>query len=341
MRLAQIMAGAPTGGAEVFFERLTIALARTTETLPIIRTDPTRAATLQSANLCPIQLKFGSPLDLLTKPRIRRALNRFNPTIAIAWMSRAARFTPSGPWILIGRLGGYYPLRHYRHCDHLIGNTRQICRHITEQGWPHWRVHHLPNFAPDLLHTPLTPRATLDIPDTTPFILALGRLHKNKGFDLLIRALPQIPNAHVLIAGEGPERANLTALARTLNVGARLHLPGWRTDTAALLAAADVLVCPSRHEPLGNVIIEAWSAARPVVAAAADGPRELITPDKDGLLTPLESPETIAIALNAILRDPATARTLAEAGRASYQARFAEAPVLEKWRRFLTTVEKS
>ena len=66
--------------------------------------------------------------------------------------------------------------------------------------------------------------------------------------------MPALPDVHVLIAGEGPERRSLLALAQAEGVAERLHLPGWRADTAALLAAADLLVCPSRHEPLGNVV---------------------------------------------------------------------------------------
>ena len=102
----------------------------------------------------------------------------------------------------------------------------------------------------------------------------------------------QLPGVHAVIAGEGPERAALLDIARSEGVADRLHLPGWRSDTAELLAAADLLVCPSRVEPLGNVVIEAWSARRPVVAAASDGPRELITPGRDGLLVPLGGPES-------------------------------------------------
>jgi glycosyltransferase involved in cell wall biosynthesis len=341
MRIAQIMAGAPVGGAELFFERLTIALAQSGDAvLPVIRHNADRVTRLRSAGLEPTQLRFGSPLDLLTGARLRRALARFNPSVAIAWMSRAARFTPAGSWVLAGRLGGYYDLRHYRHCDHLIANTQQIAAYIRDRGWPAARVHQLPNFAPDLSGAAPASRAGLQIPEQTPLIVALGRLHPNKGFDLLTHALPLIRQAHVLIAGEGPERDNLSKLAQSLRVADRLHLPGWRTDTAALLAAADLLVCPSRHEPLGNVIIEAWSAARPVIAAAADGPRELITPDRDGVLVPLESPEALAEAINSLVQDPARAAALARNGRASYQARFAEAPVLQQWCRFLSTVEK-
>jgi glycosyltransferase involved in cell wall biosynthesis len=178
------------------------------------------------------------------------------------------------------------------------------------------------------------------VPDGVPLLLALGRLHRNKAFDLLVRALLRLPRAHLVIAGEGPERAALEALARAEGISDRLHLPGWRSDTAELLAAADLLVCPSREEPLGNVVLEAWSARRPVIAAAAAGPAELINPTRDGLLVPLEDPVALADAIRALLDDPSRATMLARNGRARYEADFAEARVLARWRRFLGTVEK-
>ena len=343
------MAGAPTGGAELFFERLTIALGQAGDrVLPVIRRDGARAARLAGAGLAPVQLGFGGPLDLVTGPRLARALQAFAPRVAVAWMNRAARFTPIGAWVTVGRLGGYYDLDYYRHCDHLVANTRGIVDWITAQGWPGGRVQYLPNFAPDMAEIAgnrtgpdrASNLAALGIPAGARLLLALGRLHANKAFDVLIRALPRLPGVHALIAGEGPERAALQALARSEGVGDRLHLPGWRTDTAALLAAADILVCPSRHEPLGNVVIEAFAARVPVVAACADGPKELIVPGQDGILVPIDDPGALAEALADLLADPAKAARLANAGRARFAADFAAAPVLARWRHFLATVEK-
>ena len=332
------MAGAPAGGAELFFERLTIALAAAGETvLPVIRHNAARAERLSCAGIAAVQLGFGGPFDLFTGPRLRTALHQFTPRVAVAWMNRAARFTPRGDWVLAGRLGGYYDLSYYRRCDHLIGNTQGIVDWITLQGWPAARVHHLPNFAPDMANAA---PASLDLPHGVRIVLAMGRLHPNKGFDVLVRALPALPGVHAIIAGDGPERAALLTLAGREGVADRLHLPGWRADTAALLAAADVLVCPSRHEPLGNVVIEAWSARRPVVAAAADGPRELITPGSDGILVPPQDAKALAGAIGSLLDDPSRASALAEAGRLRYEAGHAEAPVVARWRQFLATVEK-
>jgi glycosyltransferase involved in cell wall biosynthesis len=337
MRIAQVMAGAPSGGAELFYERLTTALARAgEEVLSVIRRDADRAGRMAELGLSPSQLAFGGPLDLLTGPRLRGILRDFAPRITVAWMNRAARFTPRGEWVLAGRLGGYYDLRHYRRCDHLIGNTRGIVDWILRQDWPAGRVHYLPNFVPDLAGAD---PAALPVPTGAPVVLALGRLHTNKAFDTLIRALPRLPEVHAVIAGEGPERAALTTLAAALGVTDRLHLLGWRHDTGALLAACDLLVCPSRHEPLGNVVIEGWSARRPIVAAAAQGPSELITTGETGLLVAIDDAAALAEAIRATLGTQA-GTALAMAGRRRYEAEFAETGVVERWRRFLGSVEK-
>jgi len=115
---------------------------------------------------------------------------------------------------------------------------------------------------------------------------------------------------------------------------------GWREDTGALLAACDLFICPSRHEPLGNVVLEAWSAARPVIAAAAQGPSELIAEGETGLLVPVDAVEPLAATINALLPDASRAANLAAKGRAQFEENFAEAPVLAQWREFLHKVQR-
>jgi len=338
-RVAMVMAGARHGGAETFFVRLVSALAAAgEEMLALIRRDPTREAALAAAGVPVRGFTFGGPLDLLTRPRLGAALRRFAPRVVVSWMNRASAKTPAGPWIRVGRLGGYYDLRHYRSCHHLVANTMGLVRWISAQGWPAERVHHLPNFTPDLSGAAPVSRARLGVPEGVPLLLAMGRLHPNKGFDTLIEALAGIAEAHLVIAGEGPEREALTTLAARHGVGARTHLIGWRDDQAALLAGADLFVCPSRHEPLGNVVLEAWSAARPVVAAAAQGPAELIEDGTTGLLVPPEDPAALAASVSSLLAEPRRAAALAAAGRAARAARFAPGPVVALWRGFLATV---
>ncbi|MDA8248026.1 MAG: glycosyltransferase [Rhodospirillales bacterium] len=335
MRVAQVMAGAALGGAELFYERLCLALhAAGEQVLPVIRRNPARAARLREGGLLPVELAFGNQLDLLTRPRLRAALRAFAPDVVVSWMNRASRHAPRGPWTLVGRLGGYYDLRYYRACDHLVGNTRGIVSWLRTQGWPEARTHYLPNFVADFAAT--APAA--DLPPYRPLLLGLGRLHTDKGFDLAIRALARLPGAHLAIAGEGPEHAALAALAAREGVAARVHFLGWRDDPGALLKAADLFVCSSRIEPLGNMVIEAWSAGCPLVALAAAGPRELVRPGADGLVTPLEDVAALADAIAGLLADRPRAHALAAAGRARFAAEFAAAPVIAAWRRFLAEV---
>ena len=330
------MAGAREGGAELFYERLCAGLGRAGETvLPVIRTDAARAARLRADGLTPVQLGFGSRADVWTRWRAARALRRFQPRVAVAWMGRAARHAPRGPWVLVGRLGGQYDLRQFARCDHLVGNTQAVVDWILAQGFAPSRVHLLPNFVPEMGGAE---PASLSVPQGAPVVLAMGRLHRNKGFDILIHAMGRVPGAHAVIAGDGPERVGLERLARHAGVADRVHFLGWRTDTAALLAACRVLVCPSRHEPLGNVVLEAFAARRPVVASMADGPRVLIDSGRNGVLVASESAVALAAGIEGVLARPAQAAAMVEAARRRFEQDFSEPAVVTRWREFLGQV---
>ncbi|MBT3532420.1 MAG: glycosyltransferase family 4 protein, partial [Rhodospirillaceae bacterium] len=109
-------------------------------------------------------------------------------------------------------------------------------------------------------------------------------------------------------------------------------------NPAALYEAADLVVCPSRIEPLGNVVLEAWARQRPIVAAAAQGPVELIRDGENGLLVPMEDVDAMAAAINRILSDPDTARNLVRAGYDNYSASYSEAVVVRRYLDFFDAV---
>lgn len=329
------MAGGEVGGAEAFFVRLAGALVRAgVDQRIVIRRHDARAAALRAAGLDPVELAFGGPLDRTTSRRLAAEIEDFAPDIVLSWMNRASLYcararAERGP-VQIGRLGGYYKLKYYRGCDHLIGNTPDIVDYLRRQGWPAEQAHYVPNFVDAAPAAPVE-RTEFTTPMGTPVLLALGRLHRNKAFDVAIRALAELPDAVLWIAGEGPERDALGALADQLGVAQRIRWLGWREDVAALLAAADVLVCPSRIEPLGNVIIEAWAHGCPIVATASAGPGWLIENDASGLLTALEDANALAGAVGRVLGDTGLAERLADAGRAAYQARFSEPVVVKQY----------
>jgi glycosyltransferase involved in cell wall biosynthesis len=340
MRLLQAMAGARHGGAEAFFVRLALALHRAgQEQLLLIRADAARAAALSQGGIEPLQLPFRGLLDIRTRLGFRRAIARYRPRLVLTWMNRASALCPRGDFVHVGRLGGYYDLKYYRRCHHLIANTRDIAAYLVRQGWPAERVHYLPNFVSATPAAPV-PRASLATPEDAPLALALGRLHPNKAFDTLLEALARVPQLHLWLAGEGELRGALERQAAAHGVASRLRFLGWRDDTASLLAAADFLVCPSRLEPLGNVVIEGWAAGRAVLAAAADGPRALIAEGDTGLLVPIDDAAALAEALRQLAGDPVLRARLGAAGRAAYAAEFSEARVVGLYRAFLEEVAR-
>jgi len=340
MRLLQAMAGARHGGAEAFFVRLASALQRAGEQQRVlIRRDPDRAATLRRAGIEPIELPFRGGLDIATRRRFRRAVAEFRPRIVLTWMNRATQACPRGDFVHVARLGGYYDLKYYGRCDHLIGNTRDIVRYLVRQGWPEERAHYLPNFTVAAKLAPAA-RGSLDTPPDVPLALALGRLHVNKGFDVLLAALARVPRLHLWLAGEGELAATLQRQAAVLGIAARVRFLGWREDIPALLAAADFLVCPSRHEPLGNVVIEAWAAGVPVVATASEGPGALIGDDESGLIVPVDDAAALARAMIRLADDRGLRTRLAAAGRAAYEAEYSEARVVGLYRDFFAQVAR-
>ena len=329
------MAGAHHGGAEAFFERLAIALGQAgLDQRVAIRRDPERAARLMAGGVTPLQLAFGGPLDLLTRWRLAAEIRRFRPDVVLSWMTRATQKTPRGRFVHAARLGGYYDLRHYRACDHLIGNTRGIADYVRASRWPAERTHYIPNFVAATPGRPVD-RAALDTPADAPVILALGRLHANKAYDVLLRALAAVPGAVLWLAGAGPEEPALRRLAAELGVAGRARFLGWRDDTAPLFGAADAFVCSSRIEPFGNIVVEAWAARVPLVAARVQGPAALLSDGEDGLLVPPEDAGAMAAAIRRLAGEPALADRLTDAGRRRFEAAYSEPVVVGAYREWL------
>jgi len=345
MRVMQVMAGARRGGAEEFFVRLNIALAEAgVETRAVIRPFAERRAALTAGGIAVTELPFGGWFDFVTESRLAAEIAAFQPDIVLSWMNRATSFMPEADektrrrdFIHVARLGGYYSMKYYRHADHLIGNTRDVVDYIIRSGWPAGRAHHLPNFAEERTAPPV-PRASLATPDKAPLFLAMGRLHENKGFDVLLNAFALLPIGYLWLAGEGPQRGALVSQAARLGIIDRVRFLGWRQDVPGLLATADALICPSRHEPLGNVVIEAWAHNKPVVAAAAKGPEQLIDNGVSGLLVPCEDVGALAIAMATVAVNKTLARKLAQAGHEAYMRQFTKQAVVEQYMTFFNKI---
>lgn len=153
------------------------------------------------------------------------------------------------------------------------------------------------------------------------YVLAVGRVVRTKGFDLLVRAfagadLP--PDVRLVIGGDGPELADLRALARREGVADRVVLPGRlsRPQVVSAVAGALALVVPSRVEAFGIVVLEGWRAGVPVVVTSRGGPPEFVDDGRTGLLVDPEDTAALGRTVERVVDDLALAHVLGDAGRA-------------------------
>jgi len=332
MSVLHLLGSGGEGGAETYFVQLVSALQKAGgDQACAIRPNHGRETALAAAGLPVTTARFGGPIDLLTRPRIASTARRIEAGLLIAWMNRAARHTPSGAWARIGRLGGYYKLKNYRGFDHLVGNTQDIVDWVIAQGWPADKASYIPNFATAPEETSPVSRASLDTPEDAPLLLGMGRLHTSKAHDVSIKALQALPEAFLWIAGVGGLEGQLKTLAQSLGVLDRVRFLGWRSDPSALYQTADVCLFPSRYEPLGNVVIQAWAHGLPVVAAASQGPAGLIHDGEDGLLVPIDDEQALAERTAALLADPMQRIRLIQNGHARVESEFGQEAVVARW----------
>jgi glycosyltransferase involved in cell wall biosynthesis len=180
------------------------------------------------------------------------------------------------------------------------------------------------------------------VPETrpVPYVLAVGRLAPQKGFDVLLDALPRCSHAPpVVIAGDGPDRSALAARAAASGLTARIEWLGEvsRDRVKHLLRGAALVVMPSRFEGNPLIAIEAMQAGAPLIASDIPGLPDELRTGQTGWLVPPEDPAALAAAMDRLLGDPTLARRLgtaaADAARAMPSWHAVATDVLEVYRR--------
>ena len=151
-------------------------------------------------------------------------------------------------------------------------------------------------------------------------LLAVGRLEPQKGYDVLIDAIAQVPEVRLDIAGEGGQRERLEQLIAQHGIGDRVRLLGQRADVPELLARADAFVHSARWEGFGLVLLEAMAAALPIVATEAGAIPEVV--GDAALLVPPDDPGALAGAIRRLAGDPALAQRLGADGLERLRSHF-------------------
>lgn len=336
MRVLHFLPGAVHGGAETFATELILSLAkRNIDQVVITRPFRERTERFGAYGVPWRAYSYDRVLSLVFGgPRVRSYVKQYRPDVVQCWMSRAAQILPRITVPSFGWMGGYYDLKRFSTCSHIIGCTDHITKHNIDQGFPAWRTHTINTFA--MLDGPRAnvgvTRKQFETPERAVVLLAMSRLHKKKAIDTLLRALSKLPEAYYLwIAGDGPCRGELESLAHDLGVMTRVRFLGWRSDRFDLLNQADLCVLPSRYEPFGTVIVEAWQTKTPIVACKAIGPRSHIADRTDGILCNVDDPADLAQGIRDATEDRQLSQRLIENGFQQYKKTYNENAVAQKY----------
>ena len=272
-----------------------------------------------------------TPCGMFDLWRLHRAIREFEPDAIMAWRAPAARLIPRDVQAAkIVRLGDYpRHVRHFAGLDAVVCNNPTIARRIRDLGWG-GDAPIISNFSRPVSSSPIS-RAELDTPDGAFVVCGAGRFTKVKGFDLLIAAVAQLEGVYLWLVGDGPEAEALLWQAEDLGVSDRVRFAGWREDPTEVIGASDVFVLPSRDEPLGNALIEAWRVGVPSVASMTDGPNWYAEDGRDTLLVPVGDAGAIAVALMRLLGDADLRVRLVDGARETLLQRFDREGVVDAY----------
>ncbi|PZP57412.1 MAG: glycosyl transferase [Micavibrio aeruginosavorus] len=337
MKVLQVMAGAEQGGAETAFIDTCLALKEAGVEIEVAaRANKGRNPRLEEAGIKIHTLPFGGKVDFYTTWKLKQIIKDFDPVIVQTWMSRGTVKTPAskdGKYLKVSRLGGYYDLKYYKTSDYFIANTPDIKSYLLREGVVPSRVVHINNYAPAESAAPVS-REELSTPDKVVIVLALARLHENKALDILIRAVEDLPDIHVWIAGVGPLQQELEELSCSLGIPERIHFLGWRNDRAALMAASDIVCVPSRHEPFGNVFVQAWANKVPLITSNSEGPSQYVHDEEDALVFAVDDVDGLKSALRELSANETLQRKLSENGYQRYLGEFTKEKTVETYLKF-------
>jgi glycosyltransferase involved in cell wall biosynthesis len=276
-------------------------------------------------------------IDLATAWKLSKIIRQWRPQIvhahdphAVSMAALALSFaapTPR-PKTIASRRVDFHLQSHafsqwkYRQMDGFIAASNAIKQILISDGIPAARI--------EVVHDgidvgKIQNRPVVDLhkeywlPHGVPVIVNVGALVGHKGQKYLIDAMPlvlrEVPDAHLVIFGEGDLRAPLEKQVKQLSLGKRVLLPGFREDVMSLMKSADLVVMPSVTEGLGSAVLDAMAMGHAVVGTRAGGIPEAIVHEETGLLVETADPKALAAAIVRLLKDAELRKQFGDAGR--------------------------
>jgi glycosyltransferase involved in cell wall biosynthesis len=296
------------------------------------------ASELQDSPVEVMDLHMYGKLDALVIARLARALRRERVSVLYTFLihshviGRLAARLARTPVVLSSQqiMGWEGSLTEWtnrftaRWCTAVVGVSGNVTRYLIDRvGIPPDKVVTIYNCV-DVSR--FNNRSVVHAPRTGPVIGSIARLNAEKDHRTLLRAFAivvrQCPAARLLLAGDGPEREPLEALAHELGVSHAVEFLGHVSDVRDVHARLDIYVQSSHVEGMPVAVLEALAAGLPVVAARVGGNEEAVIDRVCGLLVPPRDPQAMADAVRRLVDNPDEARCLGEAGRRHIVSRF-------------------
>ena len=338
LKVLNIIAGSKYGGAEIFFERLVKSFEKdkNIKQKVILRSSSNRFSNLKAVIQDIEQIALFNNFNIFCHFKIESIIKKFSPDIILTWMNRASRLLPYKKYrneIRVGRLGGYYKIKNYLKCDYLITNTLDIKNYVISQGWDTKKVEFIPNFVNEN-------NSLITQKQNNVKLLCMGRFHNNKAFDILIKAMTFLPTYELVIVGNGKLKSFYEVLIRRYKLSDRVKIYDWTSNISEFMNKSSILICPSRHEPFGNIVVDGWAHRIPVVASDTGGPAEMIKHRYNGIKFEKDNVFDLASKIKEIVSNPILKQKIIKNGFNSFKINYSEDIIVKKYINFFKKIKK-
>lgn len=329
MRILQVLHSHGYGGAERHCLALMKGLrALGHEVLYAGPADGWLARECQAAGLPTEHLRMSGLFDVPSYLKLRRLARRWRADVVHGHLVRGAQYAGLAARGLPGvatvcTAHATTAAKHMRRCDHIIAVSEAVQANLLRHGHPAGRVLVIHNGMPDGPTRPAPQvRAALGIAPDEFAVFSAGRFIRDKGQDLMVRAVQQCRVPVTLWLAGATDTAFGTEVRQLAAGDARIRFLGYRDDVQALLPAFDAYLSASRREAFGLSLAEACAARLPIVATAVGGVPEIVEHGRTGLLVDSEDVAGLAAALERLVRERALGESLGDQARARFLERF-------------------
>ena len=358
-RLLAVNTSRSWGGIEFWAVQVAAGMAARGAEVRFLCSSEAVAGHAREAGLLPGLLHLRADGDVLGLWRLRRELARHRPNTVLVTRWRedlfgglAARLVGRPRPRVVMRFGQCLVPQQdikrrliFRLADRVIVNAPEIRDALLQRSWiatnqvvvvingldlDAWR----PCWEPAAAAAGAALRQRLGVSALAPLLLNVGNLNLDKDhtglLDTMARLRNHFPSARLLILGEGLLRSELEAQCRRLALEDAVIMPGFSSDVATAMAAADMLVLSSKTEGMARVLIEAAASGLPIVATDVSGSRYAVHDGVSGLVVPPRDPLALANALASLLADPDRRRAMGRRARALAEERFDAGRMLDQ-----------